>query len=199
MAAFIVAHWSRLAINARLHALAAALALIAPAVPVYADDWGCQVLLCLSDPRGPETEADCVPPIERLWRALEHGEPFPTCDFNSSLNDLPADERDLLPPEALTAGQGTGASHTWASGSYCRLDLLHWVGREQDTLGCNARGAINVVINNSLFTRVWWGVGGRTITEYYGQGSTAKPYDPSTTAQQFLDEINAKSNSGGGH
>lgn len=199
MATTIVAHWSCHATKLQLHAFAVAAALLAPAAPAHADDWGCKVLVCLSDPRGPETETACVPPIERLWSALRHGDPFPSCDFNSSHTDLPPDLRNVLPQTVVNAGQGAGASNTSASGGYCRLDLLHWVGRERDTLGCGASGAINVMVNGTLFTRVWWGVGGHTITEYYGQGSTQKPYDPSTTAQQFLDELNATSNADGGH
>lgn len=46
-----------------------------------ADDWGCQVLLCLSDPRGPTTEAECRPPIHKLWDHLRKGRPFPNCDM----------------------------------------------------------------------------------------------------------------------
>ncbi|RBB38170.1 hypothetical protein DPV79_19020 [Burkholderia reimsis] len=46
-----------------------------------ADDWGCQVRLCLSNPGGPEQYAECVPPIERLWASLRDGDPFPTCDL----------------------------------------------------------------------------------------------------------------------
>lgn len=46
-----------------------------------ANDWGCQVRLCLSNPDGPEQYAECVPPIERLWAALRDGDPFPTCDL----------------------------------------------------------------------------------------------------------------------
>ncbi len=46
-----------------------------------ADDWGCQVRLCLSNPDGAEQYAECVPPIERLWAALRDGDPFPTCDL----------------------------------------------------------------------------------------------------------------------
>lgn len=44
-----------------------------------ADDWGCEVLLCLSDPRGSMTESECKPPIEKLWRHLAKGGSFPTC------------------------------------------------------------------------------------------------------------------------
>lgn len=82
--------------------------------PVFADDWGCQVLLCLADPRGPETESECKPPIEKLWNALEHGKPFPTCDLNSSVADLPPDVRSSLPVSALNADQATGAQNVGA-------------------------------------------------------------------------------------
>jgi len=44
-----------------------------------ADDWGCQVLLCLSNPGGPMQFAECVPPVQRLWNELARGRPFPTC------------------------------------------------------------------------------------------------------------------------
>jgi len=49
------------------------------AAPARADDWGCQVLLCLSNPGGPTEFAECRPPIERLWRHLRRGRPFPGC------------------------------------------------------------------------------------------------------------------------
>ena len=43
------------------------------------DDWGCQVLLCLSNPGGPTQYAECRPPIERLWSHLAKGRSFPIC------------------------------------------------------------------------------------------------------------------------
>lgn len=63
-------------------ALLAGLALL-PA-PARSDDWGCQVLLCMSNPGGPTQFAECVPPIERLWRHLRRGGSFPTCDMAGS-------------------------------------------------------------------------------------------------------------------
>lgn len=48
---------------------------MAPPTP----DWGCEVLLCLSNPAGPTAVAQCVPPIRRLWRHLARGKAFPTC------------------------------------------------------------------------------------------------------------------------
>ncbi|MDR8105040.1 hypothetical protein KPB04_25265 [Burkholderia cenocepacia] len=150
----------------------------------YADDWGCQVILCLSNPGGPEQYGECVPPIERLWRALRHGDPFPTCGFGTG------------------GSRGTAASNTFADGGYCREDLLYWGGPEQSELLCRADGAINVAIDNQLYTRVWWDVDGRgpTITEFYGPGSTQVPYDPTQSAALFLRLIEQEeSGFGGGH
>jgi hypothetical protein len=44
-----------------------------------ADDWGCQVILCLSNPGGSTEYAQCRPPIQKLWRELAEGRSFPTC------------------------------------------------------------------------------------------------------------------------
>jgi hypothetical protein len=126
----------------------------------FADAWGCQVLLCLADPQGPETGAECRPPIEKLWGALEHGKPFPTCNLNSSAADLPPEVKSQLPASTLSAGQGTGARNVGAGPNYCSPNLLDWGPPDQSTLTCGARGVINVTIDNALFTRVWWGVNG---------------------------------------
>ncbi|API61328.1 hypothetical protein ACFSUK_02550 [Sphingobium scionense] len=56
----------------------ALLATFAPA-PALASDFGCQVLLCLSNPGGPTQYQQCVPPISKLWRQLALGKPFPSC------------------------------------------------------------------------------------------------------------------------
>lgn len=58
-----------------------------------ADEWGCQLLLCLSDPRGPTTEKECIPPMERLWRHLAKGGSFPTCAL---VDDMPGDLKIYL-------------------------------------------------------------------------------------------------------
>ncbi|MBY5824513.1 hypothetical protein [Rhizobium leguminosarum] len=52
-----------------------------------ATDWGCEVILCLSNPGGPTQFAECRPPIQKLWRELSEGHSFPTCSgvgFRSS-------------------------------------------------------------------------------------------------------------------
>ncbi|MDS0862197.1 hypothetical protein NUV25_31275 [Burkholderia pseudomultivorans] len=155
--------------------------IFAPGV-ARADDWGCQVLLCLSNPGGPEQYGECVPPIEKLWSALRHGDPFPTCDFGAG------------------GSQGTFATNTFASGGYCREDLLYWGGPEQGELLCRATGAINVDIDDQLYARVWWDVSGqdRTLTEFYGAGSTQSPYDPSQSASAFLQQMEQQDSASGG-
>jgi len=174
--------------------------LLAPTL-ARADDWGCQVLLCLADPRGPETESACVPPIEKLWSELRHGHAFPTCDFNSSLNGLPGWVRNALPASvSANFGAGTGASNTWAGAGYCREDLLFWTGVDQSQLACRASGAIDVKIDGQLYTRVWWGVGGltsgSTLSEYYGQGSSQASYDPTQAATLFMQRQQQRLSSG---
>ncbi len=48
----------------------------------YADDWGCQVMLCMSNPAGPMAVAQCVPPMQRLYDAMSRkGFQWPTCDL----------------------------------------------------------------------------------------------------------------------
>ncbi|CAN7693947.1 hypothetical protein [Paraburkholderia terricola] len=147
-----------------------------------AGDWDCQVILCLSNPGGPEQYGECVPPVEKLWVALRHGDPFPTCDFGAG------------------GSRGTSAVNIFASAGYCREDLLYWGGSEQSELLCNARGAINVEIDGALYTRVWWDAGGadRTITEFYGAGSTAVPYEPTQSARLFLERASGSSGGQGG-
>jgi len=55
------------------------------AAPVaHAQEWGCEVLLCLANPQGPTALAQCVSPITRLWNALANFQPFPTCDMAGS-------------------------------------------------------------------------------------------------------------------
>lgn len=148
----------------------------------HADDWGCQVLLCLSNPDGPEQYSACVSPIERLWVALRHGDPFPTCDSGSR------------------GAQGAFARNTFASGAYCREDLMYWGGPKQSELLCRAAGAINVDIDNQLYARVWWDVSGQdpTITEFYGVGSAQVPYDPARSAALFPQQSEQLDDANGG-
>lgn len=58
------------------------------AAPPAQASWGCEVLLCLSNPAGPMAVSACVPPIQRLYRAIFRWrpQPFPTCTMSSGLD-----------------------------------------------------------------------------------------------------------------
>ena len=50
---------------------------------VKADDWGCTVLLCLSNPAGPLAVAECISPVEELLPVIRNGN-VPQCDSGGS-------------------------------------------------------------------------------------------------------------------
>ncbi|CAN7622758.1 hypothetical protein [Pararhizobium sp. LjRoot238] len=77
--------------NLLLNSFVAGCTILAPYLisgsKAQASDWGCQVVLCLSNPGGPTQFAECRPPIQKLWRELAKGHSFPTCSgvgFHSS-------------------------------------------------------------------------------------------------------------------
>lgn len=45
----------------------------------YADNWACEVFLCLSNPGGPTEFGQCRPSIHKLWKHLAKGRSFPIC------------------------------------------------------------------------------------------------------------------------
>jgi hypothetical protein len=57
------------------------LSLIFAPVLSQASEYGCKVLLCLSNPNGPTSVAACVPPITQLYDDLRRGRGFPVCEF----------------------------------------------------------------------------------------------------------------------
>jgi hypothetical protein len=86
----------------------ALLASVAASANAQASQYGCTVLLCLSNPAGPTAVAECVPPIRQLWRDLARGRPFPTCEEanGSALAGLVTEPYDPCPADshALPAG-----------------------------------------------------------------------------------------------
>jgi len=68
-----------------------------------ADDYGCQVLLCLSNPSGPMAVAQCEPPIQRFIReqAEQPPKPFPQC---SEANGQAVAQRGTNPYDACPEG-----------------------------------------------------------------------------------------------
>ena len=69
--------WSRRVLSVAIGVVASS-----SAASALASDYGCKVLLCLANPAGPTAVAQCVPPINQLWRDLARTppRPFPTCD-----------------------------------------------------------------------------------------------------------------------
>jgi hypothetical protein len=80
----------------------------------YADDWGCQVMLCMSNPAGPMAVAECVPPMQRLYDAMSKKNfKWPTCDL-AGKPDTPKPftvdpaARPFTTPDAASASNAGG-------------------------------------------------------------------------------------------
>jgi len=120
-------------------------------VIALADDWACEVVLCLANPQGATAVTECVPPIKKLWRELAKGHVFPTCNMNTG------------------GASGNSASHNWASGSNCPAQYRYWGGVDGNELMCEFNGVVTVKVASQLHTRVWWNKN-ESITENYSQG-----------------------------
>jgi len=104
------------------------------AAPIHASDYGCKVLLCLSNQAsngGPKGVAECVPPINQLFHDLRKGRPFPSCDLADG-NDgssyarvvfdpydpCPATLKPALPGSNVIQGKRTLVNDTGGSRGY---------------------------------------------------------------------------------
>jgi hypothetical protein len=77
-----------------------------------ASEWGCQVMLCLSDKRGPMTEEKCRPPIDMLYDRLRNGGSMPTCDESNGYNVKRVVNPYDMCPQGLAETSGWVASAT---------------------------------------------------------------------------------------
>jgi hypothetical protein len=134
----------------------------------HADDWACEVVLCLANPQGATAVSECVPPIRKLWRELAKGHAFPTCNMNTG------------------DANGNSASHSWASGSNCLAQYLYWGGIDGSELMCKFNGVVTIKIASQLHTRVWWNVN-ESLTEDYSQRSVM----PASAAPQEFQPVYA--------
>ncbi len=57
---------------------------LAPSAQADNQNHACTVLMCLANPDGPKAVAECVDPIEKLYRDLHRGKPFPHCNLAQS-------------------------------------------------------------------------------------------------------------------
>ena len=70
-----------------------------------ADDWGCQVALCMANPAGATAVPECVPVMQRLYDALRNKRPWPTCDRAQA----PASQQFLVPQTNGSGSQGSNS------------------------------------------------------------------------------------------
>lgn len=121
-------------------------------VMAHADNWACEVILCLANPQGATAVAECVPPIKKLWRELAKGHAFPTCNMNTG------------------GASGNSASHSWANGRNCPAQYRYWGGIDGSELMCEFNGVVAINIASHLYTRVWWNKN-ESFTEDYSHGA----------------------------
>lgn len=93
------------------------------------DMWGCEVLLCLSNPAGPTAVSECKPPITKLWRHLAKGGSFPTCGL----------------------AEGNDPSQNWAQQVVNPFDPCNLQGLNEAPLGWIAEGKKRTDIQPSPF------------------------------------------------
>lgn len=115
----------------------------------HADDWACEVVLCLANPAGAMAVSQCVPPIKKLYRELAKGHAFPTCNMNSG------------------DAQGNSAQNTMLSGRTCPAQFRVYVGKIPF---CQYQGVIDVKVANQPYTRVYW-----SEESTYTEGGTTLP------------------------
>ena len=124
-------------------ALASALALaVSPAMAVD----GCLVLLCLAAPSW-SAIPQCVPPVTQVLRDLARGRPFPTCAMS---------------------GAGNSGTHQWASApGNCPAQYTYATELESGVAyGCGYSGVVSIQIDGVPWSRTWWSMGGRTVTDF---------------------------------
>ena len=157
----------------------ALLALLTLSGIARADDWGCQVLLCLANPAGPEGTPTCVPPIERLWAALRKNppDPFPTCTMASGpagrswaqpiynwYSPCPAGTSALASGALAVQGTSTFQQSPWYGNNAFEGQVYAGIGNGQD---------VTPTVDDPLSAKVCVSgyVGDETITQGAGDGA----------------------------
>lgn len=118
-----------------------------------ADEWGCQVILCLSNPGGATQYAECRPPINKLWRWLAKGRSFPTCSGVGFKSSRPGyDPYYCNEGYTLTSSFGSGGRD-----ATCVSTSLRPVDRRFCSFGLDDSGADHGSVRSSR----WQSEGGR--------------------------------------
>lgn len=74
-----------------------------------ADDWGCQVALCMANPAGPTALAECVAPMQRLYDALRNKRGWPSCGRASAPSVAPIQFNNPTNTQSGISNQGSQA------------------------------------------------------------------------------------------
>jgi hypothetical protein len=105
------------------------------ASPVRADDWPCEVLLCLANPQGPTAAPACVPPIMKLWRRLALGHGIPFC--------------------ASAHSNSPSANYTPLPANTCPSDQQYYGGATGTELLCRVSGYITITNQQTGVSQLW--------------------------------------------
>ncbi|MER9335285.1 hypothetical protein NKJ06_15005 [Mesorhizobium sp. M0293] len=108
------------------------------AAPARADDFGCEVLLCILNPQGWASVGECVPPVERAFRMVAHGEPWPQCPEAGSSGRIGYEKFKPCPDGTIAVSPETESS---GSDNSSRSQTVY----KPDSNGafCAARNATN--------------------------------------------------------
>ncbi|BCG83507.1 hypothetical protein [Mesorhizobium sp. 113-3-3] len=106
--------------------------------PAQADDFGCKVLLCILNPQGWASVGECVPPVERAFRMVAHGEPWPQCPEAGSSGRIGYEEFKPCPDGTIAVSPDAESS---GSDNSSRSQTVY----KPDSNGafCAARNATN--------------------------------------------------------
>ena len=92
-----------------------------PTAPARANDLGCQVLVCLSNPGGATQYAQCVAPMTKLWQRLATGGAFPGCSGGGVVRTKVYD-RDSASRRRVVITFNDGRRQTFSLANIERLD-----------------------------------------------------------------------------
>jgi hypothetical protein len=120
------------------------------------DNWPCEVVLCMANPKGPTALKECEPPIKKAWKAWSKGKRVPECKRK---NQDGSDGGDLRQ-------SGHYIDHEYANpDDPARCPFAYYAGHQRLRY-CAFVGVTNQYINGQLWGRIWYGgPGGRTYIE----------------------------------
>lgn len=127
---------------------------VAPATS-FASDYGCKVLLCLSNPQsngGPLGVAECTEPILQLYSDLRRGKPFPQCGFEDGNNGqnyarLTNEPYDPCPAGTKAVTPGTLVGEGTRRGNLVQLNAnATWVMSESNSEYGTARACVGQLL-----------------------------------------------------